>query len=117
MCPSNVRKQAAFRRPEAWKIAVPERTVGRHGHTIFLAPRKDRMFNGPLLQAVEHLIASTRDVFVDGFQTLEIKYVEVADAPGQYLPVTLQGLKCRYGLLKRMWAAPVQEGTIDIICP
>src|ERR1700722_14918936 len=104
MRPCNIRQQVAFRGPEAWKIAMPKRTVGRHRDTIFLAPRKDRMFNGPLLQAVEHLIASTHDVFVGRFQIFEIKYVEVADAPGQYLAVTLQALKCRYGLLKRMWA-------------
>jgi hypothetical protein len=94
---------------------MPERTVGRHRDTIFLTPRKDRMFNGSLLQAVEHLIASTHYVFVDGSQILEIKHVEVADAPGQYLALTLQGLECRHGLLKRIGAASMQQVTVDVI--
>src|SRR5450432_340124 len=64
------------------EIVVAERRIGDDRDAVPLAPRDQRVFDGPLLQMIKYLIAG--DAALTGYikQFVEVVHVEIADAPG-----------------------------------
>src|SRR5580704_12901306 len=80
-----------------------------------LTPRNDSVFNGTFVQVIENLIAGELTFSGKVPDLFQVWNVEVAHAPGKNLPVLPQLFEGRYGFLKRISAAPVQEVTIQAI--
>ncbi len=117
MCLRDICEQATLRRISAWKIAVPEWTVGGDRETVLLAPGDHGMFDRSLLQMIEHLIAGNARVASDTDTLFKIRHVEVAHAPGEYFALLPEFLESRESVFQRMRSAPVQQVAIQPIGP
>ena len=71
----------------AGEAPVAERAVPGNHEAMGLAPREDAVFNSPLLQVIEHLVAGETPLpFVGDLSDLfEVGDIEIADTPGGVL--------------------------------
>src|ERR1700722_20563821 len=96
---------------------MTQRTVCDHGYLMFLTPGNDRVFNGTFVQVIQSLIAGELTFSGKVPDFFEVRHVKVAHAPGENLSVLPQLFEGRYGFLKRISTAPVQEVTIQPVRP
>src|SRR4051812_44220200 len=110
---SAVRRGHFVQRLALGKMAAAERAIGDHGHAVLRAPRNQRVLDRAFLEVVEHLVA--RDALADGGELLEVRDVEVADAPREDLAFFQQLLEGGNRVRERIAAAPVQQVAIDAV--
>jgi hypothetical protein len=103
----------AANRAWARKVAMTKRAVGDDSNIVLYTPREDSVFNRPLLQMIEDLIANEGICDAPSFGQVEL--IEVAHAPGENLPLILKLLKRRNRVFKRLCATPVQKITVESI--
>ena len=60
---------------------MSERTVADNRNLMFRAPGQNRVFDRPLLQMIENLVAGDLTYGPRGPRILQIRNVEIADAP------------------------------------
>ena len=108
-------EQAPTRGPRPRKIIMAEGTVGNHGYAVLFAPGDHAMLDGALLQMVENLVAREMAITGNSPDGFEFTDVEVADAPGQDLSITLELLEGSDRVLQRILTRPVQKVTIQPI--
>lgn len=99
MLVSNFLQHAPACRVRPRKVPVPKRTVGDHGHTVFLTPGDDCVFDGAFLKMIKNLIASKTALARDLPRFLQIRRIEVAHTPRSNFSSLLQLFKSRNRVL------------------
>jgi len=94
--------------PRTREIIMTERAVSDHGDAMLFAPGDHGVLDRALPQMVEDLVASKMPVPGNPSDRVEFTHVEVADTPGQDLPITLELLEGGNRLLQGMLPRPVQ---------
>jgi len=113
----HVRERAAARAARSGKAADTEGRVADDRDAVPLAPREYGVLDAALAQVVEHLVADGAPRRREAARLLEVRDVEVADAPGADLPVALEPLERLDRRLERDRAAPVEEVDVEPIGP
>jgi hypothetical protein len=105
----------AARRARVGKLTVTEGAVSNDGYVVPFAPGNHSVFDGALLQVIEHLVAGGHRLSGDRLELTEVRHIEVADAPRPDLAVLAKLLKGRDGVFKGMAAAPMKKVAIQVV--
>src|SRR5262245_33243071 len=97
------------------EAARAEGAVPDDGNAAHLAPGKDVVLDGALLEMVENLVARDATRAGDRRHRLELVDREVADAPAPDLAVATEALEAGHRVFERMRAGPVQEVAVEVI--
>src|SRR5262245_59631849 len=71
-------QHATASRVSAGKAVMAKWAIAHDGNAVLLAPWDHRVFDGPFLQMVEHLVAHEPVSALDRLQGLEIAHIEIA---------------------------------------
>src|SRR5262249_37288931 len=109
------RERGALHRARVRELPCAERRIRDERDRVPLAERREEMLGVALVEVVEHLVARDRARADDRDRILEIRGVEVADAPRADLPLLLQLFERAEGLLERTRPAPVEHVEVEVI--
>src|SRR5271165_1559601 len=88
---------------------MPEGAVSGDGDAVPLAPWQHGVFDGPLLEMIEDLIAGDASFPCDRQGLFKVAHIEIADPPGQNLAVAPQFLESRDRIREPMRTAPMRS--------
>src|ERR1700742_4819886 len=88
-------EDAATSCARAGKVSMTKWTVSDDGNIVRFAPGQHGVFNGALLQMVEHLIAGHMALACNLQSFFKVGHIKIAHAPGEYLPGALKLLEGR----------------------
>jgi hypothetical protein len=97
----------------ARKLTMTERAISDNCNIVLDTPWEHSVFNRALLQVIEDLIADER--ICDAPSFFQVGLVEVADAPGEDLPLALKLFKRSIRVFERLCAAPMQKIAIESV--